>query len=152
MSKRLAEVRLASLDDILGIRDTIEKARALAHEFLPEAEYPYALQYTMDLIAQGLCWVAVADGKVIGCAMADRGHWPWNRKAVFLDAMHFWVEPQARRGGVATGLIAAMRAKAADLGCPLRINITYPDGNAEIKDRMMRMAGFQYLGGSFWCK
>ena len=61
MSNRTVEVRAARYDEVFQIRDTIEQARVLAEMPLPEVEEPWAIQYTLDLIRDGLVFVAVVD-------------------------------------------------------------------------------------------
>lgn len=152
MSNRTPTVRDAAFADVIGICRTIEKARALMQMDLPEAEYPYAMQYTLDIIAQGFCWVVVVGGEIVGVAMVDRHHWPWNRKAQFLENIHLWVEPEHRKGGSAAQLIEKMKARARELDLPLRLVLTFPDGAEAVKDRWATRQGFRYMGGSFWCK
>ena len=152
MSNRGITVRAAHYDDVLGIVTTIERARHVMTRELPEAEYPYAMQYTLDLIAQGLCWVAVVSNDIVGVAMLDQRTWPWNRKETFLENVHFWVEPIHRSGGTAALLLSSMKARAKDLNQPLRVVLSFPDGNEKVKDRWARLQGLEYTGGAFWCK
>lgn len=152
MSNRVADIRPAHYDDIMGIVTTIEHARQSMTRHVPEAEYPYAMQYTLELIGQGQCWVVVASETIVGVAMLEQRHWPWNRRAAFLENVHFWVEPAYRRSGVAAKLLRAMREKALDMGLPLRIVLSFPDGAEAVKDRWARMQGLEYTGGAFWCK
>lgn len=150
MSNRTAEVRPANLDDILGIRDTLEATRAVAVWPMPETEYPWALQYMMDLIAWGFAWVVVIDRQIVGVAMVDRAVWPWNRRAAFLDVVHLWIEPAYRTGGTGDKLLNAMRARADELALPLQLSITFPDDSGPAKDRWARMHGLKQTGGNFW--
>jgi GNAT superfamily N-acetyltransferase len=152
MSNRSIEVRPALYDEVFQIRDTIVGARVLAEMPLPEVEEPWAIQYTLDLIRDGLVFVAVVDRAVVGVAILAVQHWPWNRVAKFLENIHLWVEPKHRKGGTGLKLIALMKARAKELNMPLSLRISFPDGAAETKDRLLRMQGFTYLGGTFWLK
>jgi GNAT superfamily N-acetyltransferase len=145
-------VRTGRYEDIVGICRTIESARVLMKMELPPAEYPYAMHYSLDIIAQGLCWVAEADSKIVGVAMLDRRTWPWAPSAKFLENIHLWVEPGCRKGGTAAKFIEKMKARAKELNLPLSLVLTFPDGCEQAKDRFARMQGFRYMGGSYWCK
>lgn len=152
MSNRTVEVRTARYDEVFQIRGSIEQARVLSDVALPEVEEPWAVQYTLDLIRDGLVFVAVVDKAVVGAAILSVCHWPWNRNAKFLENNHLWVEPKHRKGGAGLRLIQAMKARAQELQMPLSLRITFPDGAADTKDRLLRMQGFKYLGGTFWSK
>lgn len=151
MSSRSTTVRPAEMHDIMEIVATIERARELSPVPLPPAEYPFAMQYTLDLIGFRQVWVVEVASRVVGCAMVAIHHWPWSRHARFMDAIHFWVEPEFRSGGAGLKLLEMMKVAAEAEKLPLRVAITYPDGDARLKDRLMQMQGFTYIGGSFWC-
>ena len=152
MSNRIADIRPAVHDDLFGIRDALEYGRTIAGRELPEGEFPFFLQYTLDLIAQKLVFVAVVGNDVVGIIAADWAHWPWNRKSLFLDCKQFFVQPAFRKGAAASKLLTAMKERARELNMPLQLSITYPDGAEEYKDRFLKMQGFEYTGGNFWCK
>jgi GNAT superfamily N-acetyltransferase len=152
MSNRLEAktiVRPATFDDILGVRDTIEMARTLSEQWLPPAEYPFCLQYTFELMNRGLVWVAEKDKKVVGVIMLDTYTWPWSRKFLFLENVHFWVEPKHRKDGVGQRLLDCAKKHALLMKMQFRPRITYGATDGDLIDRWMRSQGFVYVGGNF---
>lgn len=152
MSNRQVEVREAAYEDVFQIRDAIEAARGLSDIALPPVEYPWAVQYTLDLIRDRLVFVAAVDREVVGVIIGAVCHWPWNRDAKFIENIHFWVAAKHRKGGTGVKLLRALKARAQELQMPLSIRVTFSDGAADTKDRFLRMQGFKYIGGTFWSK
>lgn len=146
-----ARARAADQGDILGIWQTLEKALAQAPDFYPKPELPYALQYIMDLIAQGLVFVAVnRDDEVVGTVVLDWAHWPWNRGARFLVNQHFWVEPLWRSGGTAIKLLSMAKRRAQALGQDLMLETSMLDADTGKKERFIEKNGFTTIGGKFF--
>lgn len=152
MSNRsVVVIRKAIYADVMAIERTItDVAWANADIPLPAPERPYVLQYGMDLISRGLVYVAEVETTIVGCIMLDTPHWPWNRKAWYLENAHFWIEPTFRKGGTAAKLIDAAKSTAVEMKLPLRLCFTSDGRDADLKDRWMRMQGFKYQGGNFF--
>lgn len=142
-------VREAMFADLDAIAETLMQAHAEASYALPEPELPYALKYILDLMAQGLVWVADVEGKVSGVLMIDAVTWPWNSKIKHAENVHFWVEPAHRSGGVAQKLLARAEKKCRAANIVFMPRLTYGSSEAESIDRFMRINGFEYIGGNF---
>lgn len=151
-----ASVEPATYEDAFGILETMKLAHAESVTPYPELDMPYAVQATLDLIAQGL--VAVARGpsrsRIVGCLMLDVARWPWthpnNPKGLHLYNQHFWIEPRYRRGGVARDFLRFAKALSDERQVPLVIDISSMSDDAELRDRFVRISGFAYTGGKFF--
>lgn len=145
-------VREAIFEDVFGIEQTLLKAASLSESAVPPVERPYAYQKLMDLIARRLAWVAVDashNDKIVGCLILDHHYWPWNRKEWFLVNDHYWVDPKHRTGGIAAKFLACAKRCATETGRRVILDLSFGGIDAELKDRFVRMQGFEYVGGRF---
>lgn len=147
-------VRPAKFADVDGILQTLLRALAESDTPYPDPEQPYCQQYTMDLIAQGLVFVATTDAtRVVGVLILDKAHWPWTRPGSesgrHLFNQHYWVDPAYRRGGTALKLKRMAEARADDLGLPLLLQSTSLDSDTGLKERFFAIGGARYIGSNF---
>jgi GNAT superfamily N-acetyltransferase len=152
MSNRLDAkviVREGRFEDIIAIKDSLERALMERDRDLPPPEYPYALQQIFEQMGRGMVWVAAKGEEIVGVLILNTYTWPWNRQHVYLENEHLWVEPKHRRGGVASKLIDFAVAFAKLKGMPFQPRITYGSSNTALIDRWMRSKGFEYVGGNF---
>jgi GNAT superfamily N-acetyltransferase len=147
-----ADVRPARLDDITGIWATLQEClNAYAPSFYPPVEMPYALQYMLDLIAQGLVLVAVnPDDDVVGVIVLDWAVWPWNRQVRYLYNQHYWVEPLWRGYRVAAKLLDGAKQIATAHDVKLLIETSMEDADTGKKERFIEKNGFRGIGGKFF--
>jgi GNAT superfamily N-acetyltransferase len=150
VSNRLAEVRQATWEDCPDIVATITRARDELATPYPEPELPYACQFIMDLAAQGLAFVAVAGGDIVGALILEAHAWSWNRSERFLTNIHFWIERPYRSGGIAQRLLTEAKRVADQSGLPLIIEMSSGGPTADRVDRFVRMNGFTQMGGKFY--
>ena len=148
-------IRLANHHDIPHLIDLINMQAVPAMGWAPPPpEMPFANQYALDLAAHGRIWVATEapSQKPIGVIAWDLKHWPWNRKYVYLENIHFYVDKRHRKGGVANKLIQTFKDAADAMGLPAVLSINFGDeANLEMKERWVRQKGFGVrLGGSYW--
>lgn len=71
----------------------------------------------------------------------------WAPRSPYLMDEWFWVEPWARRHGVADGLMQAAQQFAEYLGLPLILQ-NWTGQDVKLKDRYLSRHGFQYIGGA----
>ena len=157
-TSKLATVRVADVRDTFGMLDTLTIALSQSETGYPAPDMPYAAQAMMDLIAQGLVFVAVDSAdKVVGCLALDSARWPWtapnNPEGWHLYNQHFWVEPAYRGAGIARALLALAKGRAESwvvrpdyIGVPLVIDVSMLDGDTGLKERFVKMCGFTYIG------
>lgn len=146
-----AEVRPAHIEDSVGILQTLQEALTHAPDFYPPPELPYALQYTMDLIAQDLVRVAATPcGDIVGVLVLDWAHFPWNRQARYLYNQHLWVEPIWRGHRVAAIMLSEAKTIAAAHGVPVMIETSMLDADTGKKERFIEKNGFRAIGGKFF--
>ena len=78
------------------------------------------------------CLMAEVEGKAVGFALFFHNFSTWTaRRGIWLDDL--WVEPSARKAGVATALLQALAKIAVERGC-LRFEWWVLDWNAPAKD------------------
>ena len=150
-----AYIRPAKFGDVEGIVATLMRPWSESATPWPEPEQPYCQQYTMDLIAQGLCFVALADGtRVVGVIMLDHARWPWthpnSESGRHLYNQHFWVEPAYRRGGTASKLLKMATARADTAGLPLLLISSSSSPDIDLTDRFFATSGFKRIGGTYF--
>ena len=92
--------------------------------------------------AAGFCaFVAETDGAVVGMATCSRRLITgWNGPVIFLQDL--FVEPQHRKYGVASALVARVAAYARDLGSPIVELTVHADNPAQA---FYRRSGFRHL-------
>lgn len=150
-----AYIRVAKFADVEGILQTLLRALDESETPWPVPEQPYCQQYTMDLIAQNLCFVALAEGtRVVGVIMLDRARWPWthpnSESGRHLYNQHFWVDPAYRRGGTASKLLQMAAARADAEGLPLLLISSSSSPDVDLADRFFATQGFKRIGGTYF--
>jgi GNAT superfamily N-acetyltransferase len=147
-------IRAAKFGDVEGILQTLLRAHAESKTPYPLPEEPYCQQYTMDLIAQDLVFVASTGDRVVGVVILAKAHWPWTRPSSesgrHLYNQHFWVDPAFRRGGTALKLRQMAEARADAEGLPLLLQSTSLDANTGLKERFFAMGSFKYVGSNYY--
>jgi GNAT superfamily N-acetyltransferase len=147
-------LRAARYADMEGILQTLLRALAESETGYPEPDQPYCQQATMDLMAQGLVFVAANGERIVGVVILDYARWPWthpnSESGRHLYNQHFWVDPAFRRGGTALKLRKMAEARADALGLPLLLQTSSLDSNTDLKDRFFAMGGFKRVGGNFY--
>jgi hypothetical protein len=174
-------VRLASRYDLFALERLMEKALAESGGLLPPHDPDHFVHSSMALISKGLVFVAVEVSedkkreRIVGCLALDARSWHWNPRALFLESVHFYVLPEARKVKIHDGkmlLAEALLACGKQLSTvssyhqqkdgetvfmpvPLRIDMLFQlsaegitDNRAAAKDELMRGCGFIYVGGN----
>lgn len=150
MSKTNIEVRQAVYEDLNGIHETARIGFEESGGHLPDAEYPYILQFILQQISAGLVWVAVDldTEEVIGCTMLSVNHWPWNRQVQFFQNDHLFVLDGYRGTNAADDLVTAIKRHAAEHDAQLLINFTYGI-DTRVSHHFMKKHDGKLLGGNY---
>jgi GNAT superfamily N-acetyltransferase len=113
----------------------------------PPPDYYMAINWVTSILNEGYVVVAEKSGRLIGTIAVTNFRFPWSpRWFLYVDWM--FVSRNFREGGVFAGLMKVIHAYADDRGAPIWGGIS-SGKDATLKDRLMRMSGYQYLGGQF---
>lgn len=157
-------IRLAEYTDLFAIFQLLRKGQEEVGEKFPQPEVPAALHVILDRIQDRLIWIAYEatdKGQLAVGMMAMRlNTWEGAPSQRYLEATHFYVEPEARskslEGGktVAAGLIEAakntsvMVSVAMQQWVPLMLGVNFGD-RAELKEVLIERHGFERTGANF---
>jgi ribosomal protein S18 acetylase RimI-like enzyme len=120
-------VRPCRREDLPAVAQLAAKLVRQHHEldaarfFLPErVEEGYAWWFGQEIErAQVVLLVAELDARIVGYAYARLEERDWNQLLDACGALHdIWVEPEARRSGIATALARAVLDELAKKGAP----------------------------------
>ena len=106
-------------------------------------------------IEEGLSFVAEHEGRVVGCILHRMMSWVFSESQKYLEAIHFHVEPAARRLrddrlGLLTAEALLQASKDLANATDLHVYASMMWGpRIEVRDRFMRKAGFSSVGGTF---
>ena len=103
----------------------------------------------LQYLAQGVVFLAVTEGKIIGMMALETFYYDWNPSVKYLRNAHFYVLKYFRKSNVSDLLLMKAREYAAETGAPFIEIGMKTDEDAEIKDRFLRIKGGRYVGGTF---
>lgn len=104
-----------------------------------------------DLIGRHQVFIALIDNKIVGCIGLRLGFMPWNNEVPALFNDFLMTDINMREFGVADLLISTAK-KHADEAQLLLMMGHFTGTDADLKDRYLRLKGFQYGGGNFFYK
>lgn len=104
-------------------------------------------RWILSIIEEGFVAVADLNGRIVGASCASPFIPPWSTQWL-LDMEFLYIMPSFRQAGVADELIKAVEGFADKVELPLTLGIQTGE-KPLIKDRMMKMAGFTYVGGNY---
>lgn len=147
VSKKKIKVRRAEPRDLVNIAKLLREGwNEATTEFAPiddVCEY----RWILNILENGFVVVADLNGRIIGAACAMPYRPPWSLS--WLIEMEFlYVLPSFRKDGLADSLIGAVENFADNNSAPLTFGIQTED-KPLVKDRMMKIAGWKYIGGNF---
>ena len=132
---------------IVGFFRIIREESAYA---LPEIDPVYARNNAeMFIRDHKLTWVAVHEGRVIGCFMGAVVSFSWTPKPSAIENVHLGVLQEYRRFGVAEVLLKRVKESSSALGLPIKLQIDFGEEKADLKERFVKRAGFAYVGSNF---
>lgn len=104
-------------------------------------------QWILKILRDGFIAVADLNGRIVGAACASPFQPPWSLKWV-LDMEFYYVMPQFRGDGVSESLMRAVEQWSDKVKLPIHFGIRTGE-KPDVKDRMMKMAGWIYVGGNY---
>jgi GNAT superfamily N-acetyltransferase len=133
--------------------DTVKVARLLIQAYdepgnlYPEPNELMVLNWVTEMMNEGFVVVAEKEGRVLGSVGVSNYRFPWSEKW-YLSIDWMYVLKGFRDGGVFEALLKRLHAFADERKAPIYAGIS--SGNdPRLKDRMMQMKGYTYLGGQF---
>ena len=108
-----------------------------------------ALQWIMEVAAEGVAYMAILDGHLVGTIGIEKRVWRWSDEA-FLGEQWLYVLPQHRSGKVILpALFGEVQTLCHDTGLKAYINVTNPNrqrGPMKGMARVAQIMGFSPLG------
>lgn len=105
------------------------------------------MQWVQRVLITGHVFVVEKSGRLIGSISVTPFQFPWSDHW-FMNIEWLYVVKKYRSSQVAEALFTALHRLADEQGAPITGAISSV-ADAEIKDRLMRMKGYTYLGGLF---
>jgi N-acetylglutamate synthase-like GNAT family acetyltransferase len=140
-------IRKAKAYDVSNLCRLLEQAYSDAEGMYPEPDQYMVINWVTGILSEGYCVVAEKAGRIIGSVAVTNYRFPWSPKwFIYVDWMY--VSVGFREGGVFDGLLTAIHAYADERQAPIFGGISSGKA-AALKDRLMRMKGYHYLGGQF---
>ena len=115
---------------------------------LPMFEVKASMTWLTKTMSNGCVFVAEHEGVIIGSISGSGMLLPWNDSVWILNCQWMYVEPESRGGGTTTALITRLKEFVDEHSTPLIISIN-EGHDTGLKDRFMKICGFEYLGGTF---
>lgn len=104
-------------------------------------------KWILSILEEGMIAVADLNGRIVGAACASPFRPPWSLQWM-LDMEFLYILPNFRGDGVAESLLSAVEKFADKYSLSLTFGIHTGD-RPLVKDRMMKAAGWNYVGGNF---
>ena len=147
MSEKKIRVRKAEPKDIVNICNLLKKGWNLqTTEYAPIDEMRgYA--WILGILREGFIAVADLNGRIVGAACGNPYRPQWSLQWM-VDMSFLFILPSFREAGVAQELIKAVELFADEHEASMTFEIQTGD-RPEVKDRMMKIAGWTYSGGHF---
>lgn len=141
------KIRPARPDDVVNIVKLLRKGwREQVVEYA-EIDDLRGYAWILGIIEEGFIAVADLSGRIVGAACASPFRPPWS--LVWMADMEFlYVDPNFRDHGTTEGLLDAVTGWADKVNLSLTFTIQSGE-RVSTKDRMMQMAGWEYVGGNF---
>ncbi len=140
-------IKQAKPYDVSNICRLLEQAVHDNEGLYPEPDQHMAIQWVTSILNEGYVVVAEKSGRLVGSVAVTNYRFPWSLKwYLYVDWM--FVSRKFREGGVFDGLMTAIHAYADERKAPIYGGIS-SGRDARLKDRLMRMNHYQYLGGQF---
>lgn len=103
--------------------------------------------WILSIIQEGFLAVADLSGRIVGAACASPFRPAWSG-AYMLDIEFLYIDPKFRADGVLRELLRAVENWADKVNLPLVFGMQTGE-RVDTKDRLMKIAGFEYTGGNF---
>ncbi len=145
-SKKI-KVRRAEPKDIVNIAKLLKTGwNEPTVEFAPINDV-CGYRWILGILEEGFAVVADLNGRIVGVALVSPYRPQWSLTWL-IEIEALYVLPTFRRDGIAESLIKAVEGFADKHGAALTFGIQTAE-KPLIKDRMMKIAGWTYVGGNF---
>lgn len=114
----------------------------------PEPDEIDTLYWVSGTLSEGVSYVAVAGGTIVGAMGFEVQGFPWNHAAQFLNCQWFDVAADYRKSTVAARFVKIAKELGNQMKMPVVMGMM-TGTDAELKDRFMAVKGFKYCGGMF---
>jgi len=147
MTEKKVRVRQAEPKDVVNICKLLRQGwNEQTVEYAPVDDLR-GYKWILGILEQGFIAVADLNGRIVGAACASPFQPSWST-VWMLDVEFLYVLPNFRRDGIAASLTKAVEGFADKFNLPM-IFIMQTGDKPLVKDRMMKIAGWQYAGGTF---
>ena len=147
MSDPTIRVRRAVPKDVVNIAKLLNSGwKEQIVEYAPIDDLR-GFRWLLAIIEEGFLAVADLNGRIVGATCASPFKPPWSHRWM-LDMEFLYIMPTFRQAGVADGLINAVQGFADEVKLPMTFAIQTGE-KPLVKDRLMKMAGFTYVGGTY---
>jgi len=141
------QVRRAQPKDIVNIAKLLQSGwNEQTVEYAPIDDV-CGYRWILGILEEGFVVVADLDGRIVGTACANPYRPLWSLMWL-IDVEFLYVLPSFRRDGIAESLMRAVEGFADKHKAALSFGLQTGD-KPLVKDRMMQIAGWQYVGGNF---
>lgn len=114
----------------------------------PEPDEGMAIRWISGVLTEGYVLVADLSGRIIGSVGFTTFNFPWSPKPyLYLEWMY--VQKGFRNHKAFDAMIAASHAFADERKAPILAGINSGGDDVFVKDRLMKMKGYEYVGGTF---
>jgi predicted N-acetyltransferase YhbS len=132
--------------------DASNICRMLERSHYEESLYPppdegMVLRWVTQVLTEGFVLVAERSGRLTGSVAVTNYQFPWSPKW-YLSTDWLYVVKEARDGGTFSALMTALHRYADSMKAPIFGGVQ-SGVDAKLKDRLMAMKGYQYIGGQF---
>lgn len=143
------KIRQAEPLDVSNLTRLLLQAHHDQENLYPDPDEYMALNWVTTVISEGYVLVAEKAGRLIGTVAVTNYRFPWSR-TWYLYVDWIYVSKSFREGGVFDALLKALHAYADQGKKPVPIFGGISSGkDPRLKDRLMKMNGYHYLGGQF---
>lgn len=140
-------IRQAKPYDASNICRLLEQMATSDDGLYPDPDQHMVIAWVTSILNEGYVVVAEKSGRLVGTVAVTNFVFPWSPKRyLYVDWMY--VSRKFRDGGVFDGIMTGLHAYADKLNAPIFGGIS-SGRDARLKDRLMQMKGYTYLGGQF---
>jgi hypothetical protein len=133
--------------DVSNIYRLLEEAHVQTPEY-PAADGFISLSWIASTLAEGYVIVADISGRLVGTLALTNYRPPWTTQwYMYLEWLY--VQKKFRSYGVFDALMAAAHHYADEKKAPIWAGISAAGHDVFMKDRLLRMKGYTYIGGTF---
>jgi GNAT superfamily N-acetyltransferase len=147
MGAKKIQVRRAEPKDVVNICKLLKNGwNEQTVEYAPIDDMR-GYRWILAIIEEGFVVVADLNGRIVGAACGSPYVPAWSKQWL-LDMEFIYVLPSFRDADVTKMLMGAVVAEADRVKLPMTFGIQTGD-KPLVKDRLMRIAGWTYVGGNF---